>query len=108
MKANIWAALGLGLAGLFLSGCGTLCTLNHNAHEAGSLYNGTRFDALGLGVCVVGSYEEPKFLPIGLLVSPFILGDLPLSVVGDTVVLPFIYPYNVAAQPASAPAAGNN
>jgi uncharacterized protein YceK len=84
----------IALAGiaLFMSGCGTLWnTCYFTPNEGGERpYGGVRFDLIFATDPIVNKEEKPTSLA-KLLVAPLALIDIPLSVAGDTLTLPYLY-----------------
>ena len=86
-----------------LSGCGTIINTSPEIiakpeENALLAYGGERLDAECVGTCLPGAVTAPDFNPFERL-GVFSLGayilcvDMPLSLVGDTVTLPYVLTY---------------
>jgi uncharacterized protein YceK len=74
-----------------VTGCGTVAThvMSPSERPPGTfgLYRGTKFDAFMLnGIC---KSKEAEAWGYGVVFGPIVICDLPLSVVADTIMLPF-------------------
>jgi uncharacterized protein YceK len=83
-RVRRWAMICSTLVIALQSGCGTISTFAGSPSERRApIYGGSRTDLSGLSGC----WDKCSGGP---LVAPFILLDLPVSFVADTLLLPFI------------------
>jgi uncharacterized protein YceK len=82
-----WSRCGLGVVvALSVSGCATIRTASNTDPGSPKIYGGTRLDSAAL------SYDRDQLEPFwryGIYEPAYPAADLPLSVVADTVLLPF-------------------
>lgn len=88
-------SLGLGLLvamGFGLSACSTLSTSERAPENGAQLYAGTRLNVAAIS----GDQDElQKFKALGLTPVRYPAIDLPLSLVGDTLMLPLVFSYEL-------------
>ena len=69
------------------AGCGTITVRSDHDDVVSPIYLGTRFDGGFIALCVKAPFTKEED-DIALLLLPFALIDLPLSLVADTLLLP--------------------